>query len=309
MLLDSENTERTKEKKQKPQTHEKSKLQISLRRICEIAPADVAEQVLAMDNFDEAINPNVKACQCPICKNLVRCPVMITKCQHIFCAECLVTSLSSELNCAVCKIDVDPETTDIQPAQLAFTIVCNLLVFCTCGEKIKLQFLSHYRQQCPRQPTGPVQVCPKQAAPTPLFYHPTNNPTARDILSMQPGEAIPPVVEQVLTHGVKMKMAEMPNATYLNLRTDRPQVTYGTSPKALANLSTSFEGMGGGDLVITGIKFVKMLYEFHFTDKLGLESIFPLQEVFILHKFVFFLKKKPPPPHFLVSESDTTFKH
>ena len=52
---------------------------------------DVAEQVLTIDSFDEAINLNVTAYQCPICKNLVRCPVMVTKCQHIFCAECLVS--------------------------------------------------------------------------------------------------------------------------------------------------------------------------------------------------------------------------
>ena len=61
---------------------------------------------------------------------------------------------------------------------------------------------------------------------------------------------------------------------YLNLRTDGPQVTYGTCPKALANCLTSFEGMR--DLVITIIEFVKMLYEFHFTNILGLESIYAL---------------------------------
>lgn len=196
----------------------------SLRKIVETAPKDVAQQDLAMEIFDEDINPNVAACQCPICKNLVRSPLMITKCQHIFCAECLYKALSSKLKCAVCMADVHPADGDIQPAQLAFAIVCNLVVFCTCGEKVKLQFLADHRQQCSRQPAGPVRVCPRRATPTPLFYHPENNPTARDILSMQPGEAIPPVVEQVLTHGVKLKMAETPNATYLDLRTDGPQV-------------------------------------------------------------------------------------
>ena len=65
----------------------------------------------------------------------------------------------------------------------------------------------------PKQPAGSVQVCPKQAAPTPCSTTLQTTPTTRDILSMQPGEAIPPVVEQVLTQGIKMKMAKMPNVT------------------------------------------------------------------------------------------------
>ena len=139
------------------------------------------------------------------------------------------------------QVNVDPNTADIQPTQLACIIACKLLVFCTCtcGEKIKLCFLAHHHQTT-RLPSA---VLSKLLLPPVL--PPYKQPNSKGVLSMQPGEAIPPVVEQVLMHGVKMEMAKMPNATYLDLRTEGPQITYETCLGADPRLSRGGGGAPG----------------------------------------------------------------
>ena len=61
------------------------------------------------------------------------------------------------------------------------------------------------------------------------------------------------------------------------------------------------------DLVITKTEFAKMLYEFHFTNILELESIFALQEVFILH--IYFFRKKISPLPASYCQSETQFSN
>lgn len=200
---------------------------LNFDRYLKIAPPDIAAQDLDIDLFDENLNPNILICKCPICLKVMRRPIVLTMCQHMYCVECVITSLSRTrnvalpLNCDVCKKNISVDE-GIQPSHLAFTIICSLILQCACGELVRVEELTAHQKQCICHPVSAgLNICKPT---TPLLYHPQNNPTARDILNIAPGRNIPPIVEEVLTHGVHLKMASRPNAAYLDLKTDGSQV-------------------------------------------------------------------------------------
>ena len=156
----------------------------------------------------------------------MRRPIVLTTYQHIYCVECLITSLlrtrniTLPLNCDICKKNIVVDE-GVQPSHLAFTIICNLCLQCACGELVRVEKLTMHQKQCTCRPVCSEFSISKQA--TPLFYHPDKNPTARDILNIIPGKNLPPIVDELITHGVRLKLASTPN-TYVDLKTEGPQV-------------------------------------------------------------------------------------
>jgi hypothetical protein len=59
----------------------------------------VNKQIEELDKkFSDSLNSN-----CPICFDNITSPVMEPKCQNIFCGECLLTWLSTKVNCPLCR--------------------------------------------------------------------------------------------------------------------------------------------------------------------------------------------------------------
>ncbi|KAG8935085.1 E3 ubiquitin-protein ligase rad18 [Tulasnella sp. 417] len=60
-------------------------------------PTDFPSTHDSLRNLDEAL-------RCPICKDLVRAPVMLTGCGHSFCSQCVRESLNLQEECPQCRV-------------------------------------------------------------------------------------------------------------------------------------------------------------------------------------------------------------
>ncbi|KAG9017476.1 E3 ubiquitin-protein ligase rad18 [Tulasnella sp. 427] len=60
-------------------------------------PTDFPATHDALRNLDESL-------RCPICKDLVRAPVMLTGCGHSFCSQCVRESLNLQEECPQCRV-------------------------------------------------------------------------------------------------------------------------------------------------------------------------------------------------------------
>lgn len=71
---------------------------------------DVIPTRYTITDFSNSINIHAKFCVCGICMNLIRIPIMISGCDHYFCANCLIPKIEgkvlSELRCPSCNSDI-----------------------------------------------------------------------------------------------------------------------------------------------------------------------------------------------------------
>ena len=88
------------------------------------------------------------------------------------------------------------EPVSVKFSTLHYSMLCELNVNCPkCSQKIRLDKMKTHLDQCG----------PSTHAETPVLREWTN-PKASDMLNLMVGDPIPPIMEEVLTHGVRMKL-------------------------------------------------------------------------------------------------------
>ena len=70
--------------------------QSALENLKEITLPDLLPKKLTLKDFAPDINPHLHLCVCGICENLLRKPLIIKSCQHVFCFLCLSSFLKSK---------------------------------------------------------------------------------------------------------------------------------------------------------------------------------------------------------------------
>ena len=70
--------------------------QSALENLKEITQPDLLPKKLTLKDFSPDINPHFHLCVCGICKNLLRKPVIMKSCQHVFCFLSLSSYLKSK---------------------------------------------------------------------------------------------------------------------------------------------------------------------------------------------------------------------
>ena len=144
--------------------------------------------------FNLSSNPQLEVCLCLICRNIMLKPVKIETCEHGFCLRCFLTALEGHsIRCPECNKPFHEE--QVSTYRTVISLRKKLVVVChKCGKKYPHVEYDQYLQH--------TKIC-------------TNSQSFElmDILSIPTTTKIPPAVEKVASHVVKLKMAEskMPN--------------------------------------------------------------------------------------------------
>ena len=104
-------------------------------------PADIFT-----DSFDitklQKNNPHVKFCLCKLCKEIIRRPVLLVKCEHAFCMSCIIPSIEgkneTDVKCPHCNLNYNRN--DIMPSKHLNAMLHSIKVECSkgCGEVFEI---------------------------------------------------------------------------------------------------------------------------------------------------------------------------
>lgn len=96
---------------------------------------------------------------CPICSGVLEHPVQAPKCEHAFCAACIMEWLSCKASCPVDRIAISSE---LQPVpRILKNLLARLVISCDyaacgCKQMVKLEVLQSHVQDCEHNPERPV---------------------------------------------------------------------------------------------------------------------------------------------------------
>ena len=132
-------------KKQKKQGRPKQGLFIWNREQINKFISNVPDDVIEGLDDDILLNNNshLEICKCDTCLNIIRRPIIITKCEHMFCLRCIMPLIEgkpeTDLKCPVCKLlylkcDIVPSKY-INNVLLSSTIKC----FKLCGKAFNIE--------------------------------------------------------------------------------------------------------------------------------------------------------------------------
>lgn len=126
---------------------------------------------------------------CSLCSNILKRPLMINQCNHVFCALCLTNWLENSNRCPTCSIPTTPG--DVSPGLCISRILNTRVVKGTCGCSFKL--LSAQSHTC---------------SPALSF-------TTLEMMQLSPSKPVPKKVEECIAHvvGIKMQQSNLPNKT------------------------------------------------------------------------------------------------
>lgn len=136
-------------------------------------------------------NPHWRLCTCKICEGLIKTPMKISKCEDVFCLDCLLRSLEGaygKLCCPKCKIEI--EKTDISFSLNSLYLIKTLKLKCQklCGETFTVERHNEkimHESSC----TG------------------TKTFTLTDVLSIDKQAEVPKTMEKVALHVIRHKIA------------------------------------------------------------------------------------------------------
>ena len=129
-----------KQKSGRPKEETWSREKIKL--ILETTPEDIVPAEYNIATFPETLNPHLKLCTCSLCQNILRKPVLLTACQHCFCANCILRSIEgksmTQTLCPICNMLILQNT--IIPSTYINNIIQSLQVPCkyNCGQNFKI---------------------------------------------------------------------------------------------------------------------------------------------------------------------------
>ena len=108
-----------------------------------------------IESFKTDLNPQLDLCTCSLCDKLVKKPVLVTKCEHIFCFVCLMRVVEGlEIQCLVCpKCTVPIHPDDVVASNSTGKLVNSLRLGCSkgCSKAFpcdKLGIRSRHEEEC-----------------------------------------------------------------------------------------------------------------------------------------------------------------
>lgn len=169
------------------------------------SPSDYTSPSLADLHITMQENAHIENYICNLCFDLLKRPIVVSKCEHVFCGLCLINYLRENSNpvCPTCKVLIPPMEESIRPGIMLNRLLQSVYVKCNCGIQISLKY-------------GQEHQCSKHKVLT-----------TGDILNLSPSKPVPRDVEECVTHivGIKMKQSSLPNKT-IQLPTGSSRVKY-----------------------------------------------------------------------------------
>ncbi len=102
-----------------------------------------------VDRFVESIEDFL----CPICQDVVECPVQVSNCEHIFCTDCITQWIANQPNCPVDKLPIEEH--QLIPTSRFFRNLYNrLIIKCIygCEEIVEIEMVVNHQMNCAFNP-------------------------------------------------------------------------------------------------------------------------------------------------------------
>ena len=182
-----------------------------IKHIRAIAPPAIVSAVHSKPTVCEEHQPvNHKELQCPICYNLLQCPVELVDCRTVVCAECCCKWLrqNTNINCPHCYSDHLSDFSTLRPASsLLLGLLASLCVICVeCKSHMRLDTYSeHVDSGCQSNSTSASQDSP--------------DTSVDEILSRPLSTPLTPVEVRLQTRLAKRSLAASPEDNVLKIKT------------------------------------------------------------------------------------------
>ena len=164
--------------------------------------------------FDAEINPHLSLCICKICNEVARKPLILKKCEHFFCSNCIIPLIQGRsvgVQCPLCKEEV--QFGDLTQSTYVSKMIESLLLPCKnrCGEKFTVFNIDNLRTH--------ETNCT-------FSSYSKSTITLDDIFSLDGSKEIPREIEDATLHVLKqkMKVSTEPNKT-IKLQSGGPRVS------------------------------------------------------------------------------------
>ena len=145
--------------------------------IREVAPQAFVESGEKVSFCESHHSVPLEDLNCPLCHNMLSCPVELVTCRMVVCAECLCDKLNQQNNllCPCCNTDHVQDFTTIQQApSLVVNVLGRLCVVCSnCKAHIQLKsYQEHLASRC----TPSVSQVLPQTSIDDVLHQPTTAP-------------------------------------------------------------------------------------------------------------------------------------
>ena len=190
--------------------------QSALENLKEIIQPNLLPKKLTLKDFLPDINPHLHLCVCSICKNLLRKPLIMKTCQHVFCFLCLPSFLKSKPEdstfCPICSKQFS--NNGVLHSTHTDNMIKILMLSCkTCSTKYSP--ITEYNLYLLHE-----KECSLSAAEQ------SQSMSATDIFNLTEECKIPRLVEDAAIHVIrtKMSMTSLPNKS-IEFKTGRSRVS------------------------------------------------------------------------------------
>ena len=181
-------------------TSEKLWNQSVLNKLNQSIPLDSIHPNIRIGDLDEHTNTHISLCKCGLCADVLRRPVTISACEHIFCFSCFAkyikSKLESESFCPTCNINFKID--NIKFSQHQKKLLDLLKVSCNLRSK-KFRINSDYELYIQHK-----SKCCENPMDQP-------NKSLTEIFKLTDDSEIPRDIEDATLHVIKKKIAKSNN--------------------------------------------------------------------------------------------------
>ena len=181
-------------------TSEKLWNQSVLNTLNQSIPLDSVHPNIRIADLDEHTNTHISLCKCGLCADVIRRPVTISVCEHIFCFSCFAKYIKSKLElesfCPTCNINF--KIANIKFSQHQKKLLDLLKVSCNTGSK-KVSINSDYELYIQHK----IKCCGNSVDQP--------NTSLTEIFLPTDNSEIPRDIEDATLHVIKKKIAKSNN--------------------------------------------------------------------------------------------------
>lgn len=203
---------KTGSKRGRPKSNAKIWTQEIINAISLTTPNDLLSENLNMSDFQKEINPCLELCICNICNNILRRPMLLSRCEHTFCFNCIISHLKGkneeQTSCPICKEQIYLDT--LSPCSYVLKLLDVLVLQCyQCNAQFNAindykSFNNHIHQF--HNNSNSYNNLSNSA-------NSSSSLNLSAIFDLSPSKEIPREVEEATLHVIRNKMAQsnLPN--------------------------------------------------------------------------------------------------